>query len=342
VVLVPAILAAGETLGASGRDLLTAFVAGYETVCRIGVTVWPGHYARGFHSTATAGSFGAAAACARLMRLDPAQTAMALGIAATQAAGLKSMFGTMCKPLHAGKAAQNGLLAARLAARGFTSRPDAIECAQGFAATQSSAFKPEAALEDPPGGYYLRGNLFKFHAACFLTHAPIECARAVATRPGFSPEQLAKIVLRIDRGADKVCNIAEPRTALELKFSLRCTIALALAGLDTASLATYSAARAQDPRLKSIADKVEIAFEDGWGSARAELKVTLADGSVLESTHDAGVPAADIAAQGRHIEAKFASLAEPILGAAGVRRLAAAVGALDELRHIRDLMSLAG
>jgi 2-methylcitrate dehydratase PrpD len=342
VALVPAILAAGESLGASGRDLLTAFVAGYETICRVGVTVWPGHYARGFHSTATAGSFGAAAACARLMRLDAAQTAMALGIAATQAAGLKSMFGTMCKPLHAGKAAQNGLLAARLAARGFTSRPDAIECAQGFAATQSPAFKPEAALEDPPGGYYLRGNLFKYHAACFLTHAPIECARAVATRPGFSPEHIAKIVLRIDRGADKVCNIAEPRTALELKFSLRFTIAMALAGLDTASLAIYSAERAQDPRLKSIADKVEIAFEQGWDSARAELQVTLANGNVLESAHDAGVPAADVAAQGRHIEAKFLSLAEPILSAAGARRLAAAVSALDELRHIRELMSLAG
>src|SRR6185437_14670616 len=162
------------------------FVAGYETICRVGVAVAPGHYALGFHATATAGSFGAAAACARLLELDPARTAMALGIAATQAAGLKSMFGTMCKPLHAGKAAENGLLAARLAARGFTSRADAIECAQGFAATHGPDFHAQAALADPPGGYYLRGNLFKYHAACYLAHAPIECARAIAARPGFA------------------------------------------------------------------------------------------------------------------------------------------------------------
>ena len=87
----------------------------------------------GFHATGTVGSFGAAAACARLLGLDADKTAQALGIAGTQAAGLKSQFGTMCKPFHAGKAAQNGLLAARLAARGFSSRADVIECAQGFA-----------------------------------------------------------------------------------------------------------------------------------------------------------------------------------------------------------------
>ncbi len=342
VAILPAILALGEARGASGRDLLTAFVAGYETICRVGVAVAPGHYALGFHATATAGSFGAAAACARLMGLDPARTAMALGIAATQAGGLKSMFGTMCKPLHAGKAAENGLLAARLAARGFTSRADAIECAQGFAATHGPDFDAQAALADPPGGYYVRGNLFKYHAACYLTHAPIECAHAIAARPGFAAANVRGITLAIDRGADKVCNIAVPRTGLEAKFSLRFTVALALAGIDTASLATYSDARTGDPRLASLRDKVEIRFVDGWPSSRATLAVTLADGSVLEAEHDSGVAAADLAAQGRRIEAKFMSLATPALGQAGAAYLRDAVGALDELRSIKELMALAG
>ena len=159
VPIVPALLALAEDRGASGADFISAFVAGYETECRIGALVLPDHYARGFHATATIGSFGSAAACAHLLGLDAETTATALGIAATQAAGLKSMFGTMCKPLHAGKAAQNGLLAAMLAARGFSSRTDALECAQGFAATQSSDFRPERALADPPGSYHLRGNL---------------------------------------------------------------------------------------------------------------------------------------------------------------------------------------
>ena len=128
---------------------ITAFVAGYELQCRLGLLLAPGHYnVLGFHATGTLGSFGAAAACAHLLGLDADKFATALGIAGTQAAGLKSMFGTMCKPLHAGKAAYHGLLAARLAQRGFTARADVVECAQGFARTHSPDFNPERALAD--------------------------------------------------------------------------------------------------------------------------------------------------------------------------------------------------
>ncbi len=149
VAILPGLLALAEERGASGAEILAAFVAGYELQCRLGRTIAPGHYdGLGFHATATVGSFGAAAACAHLLGLDAAATATALGIAATQAAGLKSMFGTMCKPLHAGKAASNGLLAAKLASRGFTSRADALECAQGFARTHSADFVPERAFTD--------------------------------------------------------------------------------------------------------------------------------------------------------------------------------------------------
>src|SRR5215475_6491907 len=138
VVLLSALIALAEERGSSGQDVMTAFVAGYELQCRLGLLLAPGHYnTLGFHATATVGSFGAAAACAHLLGLDAEKTATALGIAGTQAAGLKSMFGTMCKPLHAGKAAQNGLIGASLAARGFTSRGDVLDCPQGFAARQS-------------------------------------------------------------------------------------------------------------------------------------------------------------------------------------------------------------
>jgi 2-methylcitrate dehydratase PrpD len=128
VAILPALLALAEERGASGADVLGAFVAGYELQCRIGRVVAPGHYdVLGFHATATIGSFGAAAACAHLLGLDAEKFATALGIAGTQAAGLKSMFGTMCKPFHAGKASCHGLMAAKLASRGFTSRSDVVE-----------------------------------------------------------------------------------------------------------------------------------------------------------------------------------------------------------------------
>src|SRR5689334_11557794 len=198
VAVLPAVLALCEARGANGAALIAAFVAGYETLCRVGALVAPGHYARGYHATGTVGGFGAAAACAHLLGLDAAGTATALGIAGTQAAGLKSMFGTMCKPLHAGKAAQNGLLAASLAARGFTSRGDVLECPQGFAATQTPDFRPAAILDDPPPGFHVLNNLFKYHAACYLTHAPIECARRLRREHDFAGDDVREAVLRVE------------------------------------------------------------------------------------------------------------------------------------------------
>lgn len=340
VPILPAILALAEARGASGAALLAAFVAGYETLCRVGALVSPGHYARGFHNTGTVGSFGAAAAAANLLGLDAARTAAALGIAGTQAAGLKSMFGTMCKPLHAGKAAQNGLFAASLAARGFTSRDDVLECAQGFADAESPDFRPKAALADPPGGWHLGNNLFKYHAACYLTHAPIECARTVRRAPDFAPEAVRAVALTVEAGAARVCHIPAPKTGLEAKFSLRLTTALALAGIDTASLATYSAANAGDPALQRLRDKVAVEFVRDWPHTLAELKVTLADGRVLEARHDSGVPASDLAAQGNRLEAKFMSLAAPVLGDAQAERLADCVAGVDGLGSVAELTRL--
>jgi 2-methylcitrate dehydratase PrpD len=253
VAILPGLIALAESERACGRDLVTAFVAGYETACRLGAALSPGHYDRGFHSTGTIGSFGAAAACARLLGLDAAATATALGIAGTQAAGLKSQFGTMCKPFHAGKAAQNGLLAARLAHRGFTSRPDLVECEQGFALTHGADFRPEAALAEPEHGFHLFANLFKHHAACYLTHAPIECARQLRERHGLTPDRIAGVTLRLDASCDRVCNIPAPIDGLQSKFSLRQTVAMALAGVDTASLRRQQRRRRARPGAGRLA-----------------------------------------------------------------------------------------
>src|SRR5580700_7926059 len=235
VAILPGLLALAEARQSSGREVIAAFVAGYETACRIGLALRPGHYNLGFHATGTVGSFGAAAACARLLGLDAEATARALGIAGTQAAGLKSQFGTMCKPFHAGKASQNGLLAARLAARGFSSRPDLVECEQGFAATHAPEFRPEKALAEPKRGFYIFNNLFKYHAACYMTHAPIECGRQLRERLGAAPAEIEAIALKLHSATDRVCNIPAPTDGLEAKFSLRQTVAMALAGVDTAS-----------------------------------------------------------------------------------------------------------
>ena len=341
VAILPGLLALAEQRRSSGREVIAAFVAGYETACRIGSVLRPGHYNLGFHATGTVGAFGAAAACAHLLGLDAATTAQALGIAGTQAAGHKSQFGTMCKPFHAGKASHNGLFAARLAARGFSSRPDLVECEQGFAPTHGPDFRPAAALADPPGGFHILANLFKYHAACYLTHGPIESARAVRERHAIGQEQIAAVRLKLDRSCDRVCNIPSPTDGLESKFSLRQTVAMALAGVDTASLGAYSAATATDPALVKLRDRIVLDFQDSWPHAAAEIEVTLADGRVLGAGYDAGVPASDIAAQGGRLAAKFEALAEPVLGAARTRELRATIDGLDAIADAGALARLA-
>jgi 2-methylcitrate dehydratase PrpD len=341
VAILPGLLAAAELERASGRELGTAFVAGYETACRIGAALQPGHYGVGFHATATIGSIGAAAACARLLRLSPTASTAALGIAATQAAGLKAQFGTMCKPFHAGKAAQNGLLAARLAARGFTSRDDIVECAQGFAATHSADFSPEAARAAPANGWHILANLFKYHAACYFTHAPIECARELRRAHALVPEAIAGMTLRVEAGTDRVCNIRDPIDGLQSKFSLRQTAAMALAGIDTASLGGYSEANARDPVMVRLREQLTLDFRSGWPQTLAEMEIELVDGRHVAARHDSGIPADDIAAQGRRLTQKFDALVEPVLGAPRTRELKEMVLALDDITDIGRLARLA-
>jgi 2-methylcitrate dehydratase PrpD len=340
VAILPGLLALAELKRSSGHEVITAFVAGYETACRIGAALQPGHYNLGFHSTGTVGSFGAAAACARLLGVDANATAMALGIAGTQAAGLKSQFGTMCKPFHAGRASQNGLLAARLAARGLSSRTDIVECVQGFALTHGPNFAPEAARATPEGGLHLFANLFKYHAACYLTHAPIECARRLRQEHRITSGAIAGITLRLDASCERVCNIPAPVDGLESKFSLRQTVAMALAGVDTASLDAFSVENARNPGLVSLREQVAIEWQDSWPQTLAELEIELSDGRRLTTRHDAGIPASDIGEQGRRLAAKFDALVEPVLGPPRTRELRAAISDLDGITDIRHLTRL--
>jgi len=147
--------------------------------------------------------------------------------------------------------------------------------------------------------------------------------------------------LSLDRSCDRVCNIASPTDGLETKFSLRQTVAMALSGVDTASLGMYSKETANDPALMQLRDKLSLDFHEGWPQAKAELEVTTLDGRVLKASHDAGIPSADIAAQGERLIAKFDALAEPALGSARARELRAAVLGLDRLADVGVLAKLA-
>lgn len=340
VPVLPALLALAETTGASGRDFLAALVAGVEMECRLGLLCGQGHYAAGFHSTATLGTFGAAAACAHLLALDEEAWLNAMGLAGTQAAGLKSGFGTMAKPLHAGRAASAGLLSARLARGGFTAQPAILEVDQGFAATHACNEPSARALAEQPEHLLIRDTLFKYHAACYLTHAAIEAARLLREQHGVDPEKIRRIDLYVNPTLLGVCNIEEPSTGLEGKFSLRATTALSFLARDTADPALYCEATMAEPALVSLRDRVHVAPTTELTPSQSRLVVESQSGR-REELVDTGIPARDVAAQGRRLRAKFDVLASQRLGSEGSDALAAAVAAIEEPGALAEVIRLA-
>ena len=338
VPVAPVVLALAEQRGASGADALIAFIAGVEAECRIARLLGPSHYARGWHTTATTGTFGAATAAARLLGVTGEALTHAFGLAGTQAAGLKSCFGTMSKPLHPGKAAQNGLLAARLAARGFTSDTDILASPQGFADTQSTGADPDAGLADRAAPWVVEA-LFKYHAACYLTHDSIEAANQLRLEEGVAPDQIASVSVKVLAGHLGVCNIQAPATGLECKFSLRMTTALALSGEDTFQEALFSDATACRADLVALREKVEIdPTQTGRGCV---VTVTLTDGRTLSRTGDVSQPLRDLAAQQEKLERKFRAVAGPALGER-TDNVIALVRDLDRLPSLRLLYALIG
>ena len=329
VPVAPAVLALAEHHRKGAQELLAAFAAGVDAECVIGRYIGPSHYAEGWHATGTLGSFGAAAAAANLLGLDIEPTARALGIAGTQAAGLKSQFGTMCKPLHAGHAAATGVQAARLAARGFTSRSDILEVAQGFAATQghgASIERFERALAEDT---YLPGICFKYHAACYMTHSSIEALRGLVRAHRIAPDDVRDVELTVNEGHFGVCNIQEPRTGLEAKFSLRFTAAMALSGRDTSGIETYTDALAREPVLIALRDKVRVI---AWPNAKPETRARVRVGDrTVEAETNVGIPATDLDAQWERLIRKFRALVDPVLGANVATELADMCQRLDEV-----------
>ena len=342
VPVAPAVLALAEHNGHCGADVIKAFSTGVDVECIVARFAGNSHYQQGWHSTGTLGSFGAAAAAAVLLSLDAPQTARALGIAGTQAAGLKSQFGTMCKPLHAGHAAATGAHAASLAAKGFTSRENILEIEQGFVDTQSTSASSEnfdSAMAKPA---YAQDILFKYHAACYLTHSAIEATARLCEQNLFDPNQIDQVTVQVDKGHFKVCNILEPQTGLEAKFSLRFTVAMTLAGVDTSSIDIFTDELTQDPQLVAFRDKVRVVANDSDQAepiANGETLVTIetSDGQVFSQAFNVAVPERDLDAQWVKLERKFRALVGPRLGMQQADEIVSLCHQLDQLEDLAPL-----
>ncbi len=229
--LLPALLALGEKLGAGGRDVLDAYVLGFEVECKLGRAIGEPHYSLGWHATSTLGTIGAAAACARLLRLDAERARNALGIASSLASGLQQNFGTMTKPLHAGWAAHNGALAAGLASRAFEADAAVLEGPSGFLRAMSGGAEidAEAAVRGlgDPWEIVEPGIGVKLYPCCYAIARSIDAALEVRSA-GFCAEDITAVEVAVSPGTLIPLNRETPEDGLEAKFSLEYCVATAL------------------------------------------------------------------------------------------------------------------
>jgi len=339
----PAALAQAEELGASGEALLAAFVVGVEVESRIGALVGSEPYRRGWHSTSTLGVHGAAAAACHLLGASNEQFGHALGLAASQSSGLKANFGTMTKPFHAGHAAERGLLSARLAMRGFTSNPEAVEGNQGYA--DAAALGPGGLhwdrFEADPGRFLIEDTLFKYHAACYLTHAAIESVERLRPRllaAGITPAAAEQAIVTVHPGLLDICGIPQPRTGLEAKFSIAATTSLALLGVNTADTATFVDETLERPDVRKMMTRVEVRTDDSLNHTQARVELQ-ANGRWLETFHDTGIPEADLDLQEARLGSKMKDLSSSLLDTEANNRLYESCLRLDTLEDLGSLVT---
>ncbi len=289
-VLVPAILAEAETLDLSGRDMVTAYIAGYEVWAELVGRESGFHHGKGWHPTGIFGAIGAAAACASLRRLDPARTAQALALGASQSAGLMANFGTMTKPFHAGRSAQAGVMAARLAEAGFTAGTDALEHAQGFLAAVSPAgavdrARPAALGED---WRIVRSGLsVKKYPACYCTHRAIDGMLDLVRANDLRAEDVEAIDVKLSEAYATILRNHAPQTGLAAKFSIEFAMASAIVARRV-GLAELTDDFVQRADVQALIGRVSVQTSTDYdpespGAARADrVGVSLAGGRRLE------------------------------------------------------------
>jgi len=282
----PAALAVGEEVKARASAIRDAYLLGAEAACRIGMVLGRGHYQKGFHQTATAGAFGATVAAGRLYSLNEKQMRAALSLVATRASGLKSQFGTMGKPYNAGISASNGVEAAALAMRGFTSADDGVGGPQGFVETHAENFDHVTPWQDPPPRRFIFEDVqYKLHACCHGTHAMIEALKKAKVSGG----DVESITVTTHPRWLKVCDIKKPRTGLEAKFSYVHLAAMVAYGVDTSSEKTFSDALAKDAKLIHLAKRVRVVTDESYNDTTQSVAIRLKSGQLQSIRHDLSV-----------------------------------------------------
>lgn len=340
---IAAALAVGQEMDCSGAEFLKAVVAGYEVSTRIGAAMGRTHY-RYWHNTGTVGTFGAAAAAAVIHQLDATRFAHALATCATFAAGLQQAFrsDSMSKPLHAGRAAEGGLLAAQLAAAGVTGSLDVVDGEAGMGRAMSDGPDWAAATQTLGTTFHVNSMTFKNHACCGHTFAPIDGALALQRRMGVTPQQIARIRIATYGPALDVAGNPAPATAAEARFSLPYVVATALVH-GSVRLAAFQPLRLADPVTRSLMERITLEIDPELdqrfpGQRAARVVIETRDGRREEFFQPTRKGDPEHPLSDDELGEKFMELAAPVVGSNGARSLLKRLWEIDSATSIAELV----
>jgi len=327
-----ALLALAEVTGAGGRELIDALVLGIDVSCRVGNCIYPEHYDRGWHITGSTGMLGAAAGCARLMKLDEERTLMALGIAASQPIGMREQFGTMTKPFHPGGAARAGLTSALLAANGFTASARAIEAPRGYAQVVSTKFDWNEITGELGQRFEISFNTYKPFACGIVIHPTIDAAAQLRAR-GVKAENIERVELRVHPLVLELTGKKEPQTGLQGKFSVYHGFAAGLifgrAGEDE-----YHDAIVAREDVVALRRKVVATADEKVREESADVTAVFKDGRKEHVFVEHSIGSLERPLGDADLEAKFHSLADAVIGKAKAAALIDACWKLGAAKNV--------
>ena len=320
--VVSGLLALSEFRPMPGADFLHAMILGVEVECRIGNAVYPAHYDRGWHITGTAGVFGAAAACGKALGLTEQQMVWAFGLAATQPVGLREMFGSMTKSFHPGRAAQNGLTAALLASRNFTSTEVGLEGKSGWANVLSTTRNYSEITGHLGMSYEIALNTYKPFACGIVIHPAIDACIQLRNQHTLTAADIERIDLRVHPLVLELTGKKTPQTGLESKFSVYFAAALAVVR-GSAGMRDFSDENARDPVIVALRDRVVATVDPAVKEEQVGARITLKDGRVLNHFVEHVVGSLERPMSDAQLEAKFLDLTKGVLPDVQARALMA-------------------
>ena len=333
-----AVLALAEHTGSTGRELIDALVLGIDVSCRVGNTMYPDHYDRGWHITGSTGTVGAAAACARLLKLDVQKTTMALGIAASQPIGVREQFGTMTKPFHPGAAARAGLMSALLASQGFTASARALEAPRGMMQTVSTKNDWNEITGELGQRFEISFNSYKPFACGIVIHPSIDaCAQLRAQ--GVATEQIERIELKVHSLVLELTGNKEPADGLQAKFSVYHGCAAGLT-FGRAAEDEFSDEIVNRPDMVALRRKVVATVDDSIDEASADVSAVLTDGRRVHVFVENAIGSVQNPMTDAMLDAKFRGLSDGILGTIRTTDLIQACWGVGSAKNVRTLTAL--